>query len=311
MDSLKCITANPDITGIGVRIAIYAQNLLCFVPIGLHLWDGIISDEELKGIKDQSIGMLAIAFAILISIIIQAKTAVQGQPITGFHAAVILDLSWMNNTSTWIWFLLYAHHISNADAEEEAAEKKWDPRCPRCRLEWGRQSIPATISAWFSVIRSTACPRHGKQQGFFAPVLLPIENLFWRALVLFIGSVHLSLMAGIGIWLWSHPTQFGTPMDCVPTLTIVGRSVPFTSKPLQIFSLAMYSIIAVPLVNLLPPIAFFLALHIAYNQARRPISRWICFWTGGGLGHVNDHNPQNLSGSWTPAPRRHQHHLAD
>ncbi|KAJ7171299.1 hypothetical protein C8R46DRAFT_895136, partial [Mycena filopes] len=105
-----CITANPDITGIGVRIAIYAQNVLCFVPVLLHLQDGYISDDEMNGIKDQSIGMLAVAFAILISTIIQAKTAVQGQPITGFHAAVILDLSWMNNTSTWIWFLLYAHH---------------------------------------------------------------------------------------------------------------------------------------------------------------------------------------------------------
>ncbi|KAJ7155161.1 hypothetical protein C8R46DRAFT_854725, partial [Mycena filopes] len=106
----------PDITGIGVRIAIYAQNILCFVPIMLHLQDepfnGFVSDDEMKGIKDQSIGMLAVAFAILISTMIQAKTAVQGQPITGFHAAVILDLSWMNNTSTWIWFLLYAHHVS-------------------------------------------------------------------------------------------------------------------------------------------------------------------------------------------------------
>ncbi|KAJ7169002.1 hypothetical protein C8R46DRAFT_1268736 [Mycena filopes] len=104
---------NPDITGIRVRIAIYAQNILCFVPIVVHLKDGSTSDEEMKGIKDQLIGMLAVAFAILISTIIQAKAAIQGQPITGFHAAVILDLSWMNNTSTWVWFLLYAHHISN------------------------------------------------------------------------------------------------------------------------------------------------------------------------------------------------------
>ncbi|KAJ7870126.1 hypothetical protein B0H13DRAFT_1494296, partial [Mycena leptocephala] len=97
----------PDIAGIGVRVAIYAQNLLCFVPVVAHLWDGKISADEMKGVEDQSIGMLAIAFAILISTIIQATNSVGGQPLTRFHAAVILDLSWMNNTSTWIWFLLY------------------------------------------------------------------------------------------------------------------------------------------------------------------------------------------------------------
>ncbi|KAJ7815268.1 hypothetical protein B0H14DRAFT_2285214, partial [Mycena olivaceomarginata] len=111
----QCINANPDISGIGVRAAIYAQNLLCFIPVVAYLRDGTVSPDEMKGIKDQSIGMLAIAFAILVSTIVQATTAADGQPITGFHAAVILDLSWMNNTSTWIWFLLYAHQHSTAD----------------------------------------------------------------------------------------------------------------------------------------------------------------------------------------------------
>ncbi|KAJ7158144.1 hypothetical protein C8R46DRAFT_1003172, partial [Mycena filopes] len=270
-----CITVNPDITGIGVRTAIYAQNILCFVPIVLHLQDGFISDEEMKGIKDQSIGMLAVAFAILISTIIQAKTAVQGQPITGFHAAVILDLSWMNNTSTWIWFLLYAHHVSNSETEEEAdngkeAAETRDPHCPRCRLGYGRNSIPATLLAWLSVIRSRACHRHReRRQGLLAQVLCACDcsrDLFWQSPVLFIGSLHLSLMAAVGLWLWSHPAKFGTPIDgCVPTLTIIGHSVPFSSKPLRIFSLAMYSLLAIPLINLLPPIIFFLALHILYS----------------------------------------------
>ncbi|KAJ7259716.1 hypothetical protein C8J57DRAFT_1638766, partial [Mycena rebaudengoi] len=112
----RCIPANPDISGIGVRAAIYAQNLLCFLPVVAHLRDGTVTLDEMKGIRDQSIGMLAVAFAILISTIIQAATtAVDGQQITGFHAVIILDLSWMNNTSTWIWFLLYAHYLSKAD----------------------------------------------------------------------------------------------------------------------------------------------------------------------------------------------------
>jgi hypothetical protein len=102
--SSQCIPANPDISGIDVRAAIYAQNLLCFAPVVAHLWDGKISTDEMRGIKHQSIGMLAIAFAILISSIIQAtgKNVSSEQGLTSFHAIVVLDLSWMNITSTWI-----------------------------------------------------------------------------------------------------------------------------------------------------------------------------------------------------------------
>jgi hypothetical protein len=128
MDNLKCIPANPDISGIGVRTAIYAQNILCFAPVIAHLWDGNVSREEIKGIKDQSIGMLAIAFAILISSIIEATTKNDGQALTSFHAAIILDLSWMNNTSTWIWFLLYAHYRTKpGDGKQPNGGHKEEP----------------------------------------------------------------------------------------------------------------------------------------------------------------------------------------
>jgi hypothetical protein len=134
----KCILANPDISGIGVRAAIYAQNLLCFAPVVAHLWDGNVSADEMRGVKDQSIGMLAIAFAILISTIIGATNVRGGQNITSFHAAVILDLSWMNNTSTWIWFLLYAHHLTKPGEETK----------PK------REPILASWLAWTSVLLS-------------------------------------------------------------------------------------------------------------------------------------------------------------
>ncbi|KAJ7937606.1 hypothetical protein B0H13DRAFT_1588435, partial [Mycena leptocephala] len=111
------IPSNPDVSGIGVRAAIYAQNLLCFLPVIVHLWDKKITRDELKGVKEQSIGMLAVAFAILLSTIILAKGAGGDQTITSYHAAIVLDLSWMNNTSTWIWFILYVHHRSKRDKE--------------------------------------------------------------------------------------------------------------------------------------------------------------------------------------------------
>ncbi|KAJ7728500.1 hypothetical protein B0H16DRAFT_241949 [Mycena metata] len=102
MDVPDCNLSNPDITGVGVRIAIYVQNLLCFAPVLVYLVDGRISGDELKGVKDQSIAMLAIAFAILISTIVEATGAGGNPTINSYHAAIVLDLSWMNNTSTWI-----------------------------------------------------------------------------------------------------------------------------------------------------------------------------------------------------------------
>ncbi|KAH8801331.1 hypothetical protein DL96DRAFT_792170, partial [Flagelloscypha sp. PMI_526] len=127
----KCIPANPDISGIGVRAAIYAQNLLCFLPVVFYLWDGEITLDELAGIQDQSTGMLAIAFAILIT---TASLAASSNPtVSNYHAAIVLDLSWMNNTSTWIWFILYVYERSKA---------KYKP-------------VVATWSAWWTTFGST------------------------------------------------------------------------------------------------------------------------------------------------------------
>ncbi|KAJ7051105.1 hypothetical protein C8F01DRAFT_1176656, partial [Mycena amicta] len=152
MDLDRCIIpANPDVSGIGVRAAIYAQKLLCFAPVVAHLRDGHVSADEMRGVKDQSIGMLAIAFAILISTIIEATTTnITGQGLTRFHAAVILDLSWMNNTSTWIWFLLYIHHLTKPDPNEKTVP------------------VPATWSAWTNLC---AGPGISSPRKLFSPLV--------------------------------------------------------------------------------------------------------------------------------------------
>ncbi|KAF8527962.1 hypothetical protein BU17DRAFT_38690, partial [Hysterangium stoloniferum] len=109
----KCLPVDPDISGIGVRGAIYAQNFLFFLSLVVYLWDKRVTPGELAGIREQSIGNLAVAFSILITTIILAKgLGSQGPAISSFHAAIVLDLSWMNNTSTWIWFILFAHQRS-------------------------------------------------------------------------------------------------------------------------------------------------------------------------------------------------------
>ncbi|KAJ7766291.1 hypothetical protein B0H14DRAFT_3592675 [Mycena olivaceomarginata] len=117
---------------------------LCTEPLvlcpSLHTFGMATSRaEEMKGVKDQSIGILAIAFAILISTIIEAT----GQGLTNFHAAVILDLSWMNNTSTWIWFLLYAHSLTKSN---EGKDSEKDPS-----LQHGRTG-PLFCSPLFAIL---------------------------------------------------------------------------------------------------------------------------------------------------------------
>jgi hypothetical protein len=115
------IPANPDISGVGVRAAIYIQNLLSFFPAFYALLDGKISVKELETVEKQSTTILITAFAVLISAIVQAATI----GLSSFHTSIILNLSWMNNTNTFIYFLLYIHHKGDPDRNEERIEPQW------------------------------------------------------------------------------------------------------------------------------------------------------------------------------------------
>jgi len=101
--------------------------------------------------------------------------------------------------------------------------------------------------------------------------------LVTAAPVLTLGSIHLSLMAAVGIWLWLNPAKFGNPIHCdsEPTLAVVGASINFFFTPLRFFSLTMYFLLLIPGFNLLPPFLFFLTLHVWYNWSR---NRHGWFW---------------------------------
>ncbi|KAJ6535758.1 hypothetical protein B0H19DRAFT_963762, partial [Mycena capillaripes] len=96
---------NTDISGIGVRTATYAQNLLSFLPAFWALLDGQVDENELATLETQSTTILLSAFALLFSSTIQART----QGLDSFHATIVLNLSWMNNTNTFIYMLLLLH----------------------------------------------------------------------------------------------------------------------------------------------------------------------------------------------------------
>ena len=109
MDTLQCspalnasqgITANPDISGIGVRTAIYIQAVLSLVHPLVAGYDGTIDDFEMKSLATVYFGILLSGCALLLSAIIQAKTF----GLSAYHAMIVLFLSWINNISALTFF---------------------------------------------------------------------------------------------------------------------------------------------------------------------------------------------------------------
>ena len=115
------IPPNPDIAGIGVRTAIYAQNILCFLLALWALWDGNVTVEELEFAEAQTTTNLVLAFAILISSIVQGLTL----GMTSYHGNIVLMMSWMNNTNAFVYFVLYIHHKTGLLVTDGRVEPTW------------------------------------------------------------------------------------------------------------------------------------------------------------------------------------------
>ncbi|KAH8796860.1 hypothetical protein DL96DRAFT_1432723, partial [Flagelloscypha sp. PMI_526] len=133
-----CLSANPDVSGIGVRTAIYAQNLFSFVPAFYALLDGKVSFDELDSIEIQAMTILITALALLLSAIIEAMT----QDLSAIHAGIILNLSWMNNTNLFIYLALYIHHKAGiAEAQEDPWCWPFWSRVMRNALQWKKAKV--------------------------------------------------------------------------------------------------------------------------------------------------------------------------
>jgi hypothetical protein len=87
-----------------------------------------------------------------------------------------------------------------------------------------------------------------------------------------LGSLHLMLMAIIGVWFWSSPSHFARPPDeatefgsieCT-SMALLGRTIDLSSPSLRAWSLIIYACFMAPGLNLLVPAALFLAMHIGY-----------------------------------------------
>ncbi|KAJ3563865.1 hypothetical protein NP233_g8664 [Leucocoprinus birnbaumii] len=256
------ITSNPDVSGIGVRTAIYTQALLSFIPAVIALLDKEVVLTELKSLETQSMTLLIAAFAILISTIIQGHSSTM--PLSNFHATIILDLSWMNNTNTFIYFLLWLFHEIDKFRHTQGGSMPlsalrhvngWVDLMRHLTLS-NEQVHPETVTVADSQRQGCAGIPHwviSRSLGMRRRDHLP---------VMFLGSMHLSMMSGVGLWLWSNPGRFGNSGLCTDaSIFVVGNGIPFGSRGLRVWSIFMYTLLLPPVLNLIPPILFFVCIH--------------------------------------------------
>ncbi|KAJ3518323.1 hypothetical protein NMY22_g13736 [Coprinellus aureogranulatus] len=275
------IPSNPDIAGIGVRIAIYVQTFLCFIPAIWALWDSYITDYELESLETQSTTNLILAFAILISCSVQALTSI----LSNYHAYIVLSMSWMNNTNAFIYFLLYVHYKANLKDGPGHSPVKPEWSAWKTHLKSQLQGFlhisDALLNKWPRLGNGGAGRladedggKHNSSLGHEAKKS-SAKILFGR-IALFMGSLHLTVMAALGIWLWSNPHSFGRLNSNCSTgsvvLTIIGADVPFTSSALRVFSLALYAIFLLPGFNLVIPMVLFLGFFIWHHKHRQELA---------------------------------------
>ncbi|KAF5345108.1 hypothetical protein D9756_011471 [Leucocoprinus leucothites] len=210
-----CLPSNPDTTGIGVRTAIYAQNLLSFIPALFALQDGKVTPLELEAMEAQSTTILITAFALLLSVIVQALQ----HGLTNYHAAIILNLSWMNNTNLFIYFFLYAYHTF--ELRDEEMKQGGDLR-------------------HFWALRRKKAMRN--------PVL-----------IIGSAHLSLMSAVGIWLWAKPIAFGNSPPCSLSSSLFVVGQRASIGSQGLRGWSLLIYSLLLIPGLNLIAPIGFFAA----------------------------------------------------
>ncbi|KAG6844679.1 hypothetical protein H0H87_004719 [Tephrocybe sp. NHM501043] len=199
---MSCIPSNPDITGIGVRAAIYAQNFFALIPAARVLWDGKITHNEIDTIQEQSSTILVTAFALLFTTVIQARGA------TGLNVSDVLE------------------H-----------------------------------------------PNKGESQVLQKELNMVLGNpVFW------IGSLHLSVMGIIGVWLWSYPETFGhSDPQCsihMPVIFFGGR-VALTSNGLKYWSIIVYGVLLLmPGLNMILPSTLIVLPIRLIRRLKYETTRW-------------------------------------
>ncbi|KAF7293330.1 Multiple ankyrin repeats single kh domain [Mycena kentingensis (nom. inval.)] len=260
----SCIVPNTDIAGIGVRVATYAPNFLVFIPTLVALADGKISRNELHTIQTQSITILLAAFALLFAAMIGGRTG----DVDGFHAAIALKLSWMNNTNTFVYVLLYVHRrVCTTKGRDGVLWRVLEAR-------HSAHNVPSGPSRLSASRRIRMTDRWEQRWRYMRAMNCNLGRKL--NLVLVVGSLHLSVMGALGFWLWLHPSDFGVPKSGACTratsISIFGDAVSVGSSHMRVISLVVYGLLLPPGLNLVIPT---LLLLLPYFLRSTLLPRWL------------------------------------
>jgi hypothetical protein len=216
----RCVTANADIAGVGVRLSIYIQALLNLVSIAIFSEDGEISENEYRILAGTSHNLFITGCAILVASLIQGTT----YGLSVYHVLIVLNLGWINSFSAVTGIMM---GILDSAPGSKAIVRK---------ASTGQEG-----------------GNHGDNQEREHPFRRWLKHSDVLKSAIKLGIIHLSLLGAVGIWVWSRIDIFGHEPGCTPRtfLTVFGHDVAATNRSLRAASLFFYSIIAIPVLNVL------------------------------------------------------------
>jgi len=233
----SCIPANPDIAGIGVRVSLYAQAILVFVPVALlpftpnplaqafRHWPAPLSAGATSGLAkilldDVSVNVATVyitGIALLVATFIQAQLS----DFDLYHGFVVLNLSWLNVLTIF----MPVHVATMAKSEEERSRPE---PMNRHGLTIAREPSEILRERWEEL--AEMCSERGLHAAFV---------------------LYLAAIGAYGIWLSCRLDDFGSFPDCnsLTVWVLAGRPVQATTTGLRAFLLAVSAMAVFPGVN--------------------------------------------------------------
>ncbi|RXW23919.1 hypothetical protein EST38_g1932 [Candolleomyces aberdarensis] len=251
-----CVSANPDISGVGIRLSIYGQVFFNVAFALISPPDATRSHPEHVILAASSRSLFLTGCALLICAFYQGSV----QRLTVHHTLIVLNLNWI------IYFSALLHIFTRL-----------------CQVIFRSSRIHRTPPRRLPSLGGSPAPSMGSPTEPAADV----ENLrsVWQFLLL--PAIHLSALGSLGILLWTQVQSFGDQPECTPhtVLTVFGSSYSVLDETIRRGSMAIYWVVAIPLLNVLVtgvPVfmavaVMALALWTAKRVTRRRLLSWDVF----------------------------------
>ncbi|KAI3612360.1 hypothetical protein WG66_010060 [Moniliophthora roreri] len=219
--AVSCLIANPDISGIGVRLAVYAQTFLSFAPAFFFTADGELDLEEEKSLFAIYYPLLLSSMALFGTTIFQQLTVGLGN----YHVLLVLNMMWMMNISAVV-------------------------ACVSPTLAWFRRPVPMLPTSSDAKEQTQSTRARERYFLFWRP-----RRTRQLLEVLFV-SLCITGMSVLGLWHWSvlHITGLNKNLDdsqCFDQIrtTYFFMSFPITDKRIRALSLTFYGVMVLPVIN--------------------------------------------------------------